>query len=78
MGITWVSCVYVHIYKHAKNEGRSGGMLLQALKIRCSEIASQTIVGQKQSHNSYMAYRILLPLFGCTYTHAFAKPARCL
>ena len=45
------------------------------MKIRCSEIATKAILGQKQSRNSYMAHRILLPLFGCPYIHAFVKPA---
>ena len=31
-------------------------------KIRCSEIASEAILGQKQSCSSYMAHRVLHPI----------------
>ena len=51
-----VQCIYICIYKHARL-GWSGGMLPQDLfEIRCSEIASEAILGQKQSHSSYMAH----------------------
>ena len=35
------------------------------LKHRCSEIASEAILGQKQSCSSYVVCRVLHPLFGC-------------
>ena len=41
--------VYVYIHKHARL-GESGGMLPQKFfEIRCSEIASEAILGQRQS-----------------------------
>ena len=61
--------------KHPRLEG-SGGMLPH-LEIRCSEIASEAILGHRQSHSSYTARRVtvLHPIFGCPRMHAFAKPA---
>ena len=49
-------------------------------EIRCSEIneiASEAILGQKQSHSSYryMARGELHLIFGCPCMHNFAKPA---
>ena len=35
------------------------------LEIRCSEIASEAILGQKQSCCSYMAHGVLHPTFDC-------------
>ena len=45
------------MHKHARLGG-SGGMLCQEifLENRCSEIASEAILGQKQNHSSYMAH----------------------
>ena len=40
----------------------------EILEIRCSEIASVAILGQKQSHSSYMAHGVLHPIFGCPCT----------
>ena len=34
-------------------------------EIRCSEIASEAILGQKQSRSSYMARGVLHPIIGC-------------
>ena len=43
------------MHKHARLGG-SGGMLPQEiLENRCSEIASEAILGQKQNRSSYMA-----------------------
>ena len=46
-----MSDVYVCMHKHARLE-ECGGMFPQ--EIRCSDIASETILGQKQSHSSSM------------------------
>ena len=43
-------------------------------KIRCSEIASQAILGQKHSHTSYLTRGVLHPIFSCPGMH-FTKPA---
>ena len=60
-GVTWMS----ELQKHARLGG-SGGMLPQeSLEIICSEIASEAILGQKQSHISYLAHGVLHPNFGC-------------
>ena len=45
---------------------------IKFLEIKCSEIASEAILGQKQSGSSYMARRVLHPIFGCPCI--FAKP----
>ena len=45
---------------------------IKFLEIKCSEIASEAILGQKQSGSSYMACRVLHPIFGCPCI--FAKP----
>ena len=37
------------------------------LEIRSSEIASEAILEQKQSRSSYMAQRVLHPIFSCPY-----------
>ena len=61
------------MHKHAKLGG-SGGMLPQEiLEIRRSEIASETIFGRKLSHGSYMARRVLYPLFGCPCMHVLSQ-----
>ena len=57
------------MHKHARLGG-SGGMFPQ--EIRCSEIASEAILAQKQSGSSYMARGVLHPIFGCPCI--FAKP----
>ena len=38
---------------------------VKILEIRCSEMASGAILGQKQSCGSYMAPGVLHPIFGC-------------
>ena len=45
------------LHKHARLGG-SGGMLPQRkfLEIRCSETASEAILGQKQSRSSYLVH----------------------
>ena len=48
--------------------------LRKFFEIRYSEIASEAILGQKQSFSSYMACRVLYPIFGCPCMYAFAKP----
>ena len=63
-------CMYTYMPKHA----RLGG-LGASLEIRCSEIASEAILGQKQSRSSYMARGVLHPIFGCPRMDYFAVPA---
>ena len=56
-------CMYACI-KHARLVG-SGGMLTQEIfEIRCSEIASEVVLGQKQSRSSCMARGVLHSIFG--------------
>ena len=45
----------------------------EILEIRCSEIASEAILGQKQSCSSYMVRRVLHPIFGCPCMHLLSK-----
>ena len=69
-----MSDVYVYMHKHA-SLGKSGGMLpMKFLEIRCSEIAWGAVtLGQKQSHSSYMARKVLHPIFGCPYMHLLCQ-----
>ena len=61
------------LHKHAR-VGGSGGMLPQEnVEIRCSEIASEAILGQKQSRSSYMARGELHPIFGCPHDFEFPR-----
>ena len=55
--------------------GGYGGMLSpkKVLEIKCSEIASEVILGQKQSRNSYMVHGVLRPIFGCPCMHLLSK-----
>ena len=66
-GVTWMSD------KHARL-GESGGMPPRNfLGIRCSEIASEAILGQKQSCSSYMARGVLHPIFDCPRMHLLCQ-----
>ena len=66
-GVTWMSVVYVVcMYKQAcKTRGLGACSPRKFLEIRCSEIASEAILGRKQSHCSYMAHGVLHPTFDC-------------
>ena len=66
-GTTWVSDVHVCMHKHARL-GRYGGMFPQEI-FRCSEIASEAILGHQQSGSNYMARGVLHPIFGCPCMH---------
>ena len=66
-----VSDLYVCMHKHAKLGGSGACSLRKSLESRCSEIASEAILGQKQSRSSYMARGELHPMS----MYAFAKPA---
>ena len=69
-GVTCMS----DLHKYARLGG-SGGMLpKKILEIRCSEIASEAILGQKQSCCSYMACGVLASGFWHS-VYAFAKLA---
>ena len=41
--------------------------------IRCSEVASKSIVGLELSHSSNMDCRVLHPAFTCMYGHLFTE-----
>ena len=61
---------YMDIYACPRMQyyiGGSGGMLPQ--EIGRSEIASEAILGQKQSRSSYMAHEGLHPIFCCPCMH---------
>ena len=59
-GVTWMSDLYVRMQPR--------------LGVRRFEIASEAILGQKQSRSSYMARGVLHPIFGCPCMR-FVKPA---
>ena len=66
-----MSDVHVCMFKHTK-QGGSEGMLHQKIgknqMLRCSEIASEAILGQKQSCSSYVVCRVLHPVFACIFS----------
>ena len=44
------------------------------LKLKCSEIASEAILGQMLRRSCYMARRVLHPIFDCSYImHLLSK-----
>ena len=61
-----MSVIYVYMHKHARLGSLGACSPRKFFKIRCSEIASGAILGQKQSQSSYMAGGVLHPIFGCT------------
>ena len=63
--------LYVCMYKHARLGG-SGGILPQE-SFKCCEIASETILGQKQSCNSYIAHKVLHPIFDFPCMHLLSQ-----
>ena len=52
----------VYMDKHARLGGVVGCSPMKILEIRCSEITSEAILGQRQSHSSYMARGVLHPI----------------
>ena len=68
-----MSDVYVCMY----NQGGLGACFPRKfLEIRGSEIASEAILGQKQSRSSsirYMARRVLYLIFGCPCMHLLSQ-----
>ena len=63
-----MSVVYVYIPKHTRPGGGGGGG-----GVRCSEIASEAILGQKQSRSSYIVRGVLHPIFGCPRMHLLCQ-----
>ena len=55
--------------------GGSGGTLPREifLEIRCPEIGSEAILGQKHSHTSYLAREVLHPIFTCPRMHLLSQ-----
>ena len=53
--------------KHERLGGPRGILPQEILEIRCSEIVSEAIFGQKQSCSSYIAHGVLHPIFDCPY-----------
>ena len=43
------------------------------LEIRCPEIGSEAILGQKHSHTSYLARGVLHPIFICPRMHLLSQ-----
>ena len=65
--------LYVCMHKHARLGGLGACFLRKILGIRCSEIASGAILGQKQSCSSYMARGVLHAIFGCPRMHLLSQ-----
>ena len=82
-GVTWVYDVYVcmheqstnHMHTHARLEG-FGGMLPQEilLEIRCSEIASEAILGQKQNRSAWLTINCIR--FFAVHVHLLSLRSR--
>ena len=58
------------MYKHTRLGG-SGGMPCQ--KIRCSKIASEAILGQKQSRSSHIVRGVLHSIIDCPCMHLLSQ-----
>ena len=69
-GVTRMSDLYVTMYKHARLVGCVG---MLSKEIRCCEIASEAILGQKHSCSSYIARRVLHPIFDCPCMHLLSQ-----
>ena len=64
----------MHMHISMQNLGGSGGILPQdVFRMKCSEIASEVILGQRHSHSSYMACGVLHPIFGCPCIHLLSQ-----
>ena len=74
---TWMCDVYVYMHKHERL-GESGDMLPHEIFeiIDSLRLASEAILGQKQSFSSYMAHRFVCYIhFLAQFAYAFAMPA---
>ena len=65
-----MSDVYVCMHKNARAGGSGGCSPRKILEIRCSEIASEAILGQKLSRSSYMARG---EIFVCPHDFEFPR-----
>ena len=69
----------MHVCMHARLGGGGGGGGWghappgNFFKIGCSEIASEAILGQKQSRSSCVARGVLHPIFGCPCMHLLSQ-----
>ena len=61
------------MHKHGRVGGLGACSPRKFLEIRCSEIASEAILGQKQSRSSYTARGVLHPIFGCPCVHLLSQ-----
>ena len=73
--------MHVYLHRHARVGGVWGHTPLPKKKnfqinIGCSEIASEAIVGQKQSRSSCMACGVLHRIFGCPCMHLLRQLTR--
>ena len=76
----WISIVYVYIHKRARPGGLDLGVCSprKNFEIRCSEIGSEVILGQKQSHSNYIARGVLDRIFGSSETSGPLSNGRAL
>ena len=65
--------LHIWMYEYARLGGSGGMPPRKFLEIRCSEIASEAILGQKQSGSSYMARGAMHPIFGCSCMHLLSQ-----
>ena len=62
-----------NLHKDTRLGGLGACSPRKVLEIRCSEIASEVILGLKNSHSSYLAHRVLHPIFGCPCMHLLSQ-----
>ena len=62
-----------NLHKHTRLGGVEACSPRKFLEIRCSEIASEAILGQKHSYNSYLALGVLHPIFSCQCMHLLSQ-----
>ena len=73
-GAMWVSLTCEYACISMEDYGGLGACSpRKILEIRCSEIVSEAILGQKQSRSSYKAREVLHPIFGCPRMHLLSQ-----
>ena len=63
----------VCMHKDARLGGLGACSPRKILEIRCSEVASEAILGQKRSRSNYMDHEVLHPIFGYSRTHLLSQ-----
>ena len=62
-----------NLHKHTRLGGSGACSPRKFLEIRCPEIVSEAILGQKHSHTSYLARGVLHPIISCPCMHLLSQ-----